>query len=74
MRISQKHAKRILDSERDASPRQLQAWARKNKGRLEKELAEAEASLAKGEGRRWDLIEFLAAAEARRARKKRKKR
>jgi Arc/MetJ-type ribon-helix-helix transcriptional regulator len=70
---NQKRAKQILDGERDATPRELQTWARANKDRLEKDLAEAEANLDKGEGKPWDLVEFLAEAERRRKKKARKR-
>ena len=63
MAISQKHAKRILETERDATPRELQTWVKANSARLEKDLAEAEASLDRGEGKPWDLVEFLTEAE-----------
>jgi hypothetical protein len=73
MTIVQKRAKRILNSERDATPRELQAWAKANSDRLEKDLSEAEESLDRGKGKPWDLVEFLADAEARRRKKKKTK-
>lgn len=73
MSITQKHAKRILESERDATSRELQAWVSANAARLEKDLAAAQESLNRGEGKPWDLVEFLAEAEIRRKKKKKSK-
>ena len=71
--MSERRAKRTLERERDATPRELKAWARANENQLEKDLAEAEASLAKGRGKPWDLVEFLAEAEKRNKKKSKRR-
>jgi hypothetical protein len=67
-------ATNTTDDERDLTDAEVEAWIKANKDRILKDLAEAEASLARGDGKEFDLAEFLAEVHAKYERRKGKKR
>lgn len=54
----------------DLTDDEVDAWIRKNKDAINRDLATARKSLRAGQGRKWDFDKFVARAQKRSATKK----